>query len=392
MIVQSLLDTDLYKITMERVYFSKFSNVWARFDFKCRNEGIIWDKTMVWHIEKEIDELCELKFTEDEIEYIANIRFMKDAKGFLEFLRLFKLNRDYIHIELQDSNLKIWAEGPLFIVSMFEIYVLEIVNEVYFEFKTMKMDMEKLKIEGHKRLEEKIEFVKGSPIVFSEFGTRRRFSSSWQEHVIETLKKELPSKWFTGTSNVYYAKLFGITISGTMAHEYLELGQALDNVTVACGQQYMLQCWADEYRGDLGTALTDNLGIDYFLKHDFDKYFSMLFTGVRHDSGDPIEWGEKVINHYKHFGIDPITKTLVFSDNLTFPKAIQIANHFAGKTKTAFGIGTNLTNDLGLEPLNIVFKMTEANGKPVAKLSDSPGKIMCNDTKYIKYLKQVISI
>lgn len=391
MIIDSLLNTDLYKLTMERVYFSRFNSMWARFEFKCRNAEITWVQKHLDRINEELDHLCTLQFKEDEIQYLKGIRFLGCDLGFIEFLRLFKLNRSYIHAELKNGELIIWAEGPLIIVSMFEIYTLSIVNETYFDSIHDGDLLSGSFTEGWNRLDKKTSLINKHPFNLVEFGTRRRRSFKWQRDVIQHLIGRIPRQYFNSTSNVLLAKEFDLVAGGTMAHEYLELGQALDEVTVAYGQRHMLDVWADVYQGDLGTALTDNLGVDYFLKHDFQKKHSLLYTGVRHDSGDPYKWGDKIIEHYKSFGIDPTTKIAMFSDSLDFQKAIDLHDYFDGRIKTAFGIGTNLTNDIGLTPLNIVMKMISANGKPVAKLSDSEGKLMCKDERYIKYLKETIN-
>jgi len=402
LIITSLLDTDMYKLSMMRTFFSRFPNVNATYEFKCR-DTIGWPEEVVREIRNQIDHLCTLSFTDDEIKYIRNIYYMREAKGFLEFLRLFRLNRDYITISRDgEGALEIIATGPIWSVSMFEIYVLAIVNEVYFNYKFEQMSEEEkvaLNKEGIDILESSIAVLDDSPVKFnfSDFGTRRRFSKSWQEYVINRCLEQhnnenFPAFMFSGTSNVMFAKQFGITPIGTMAHEYMMLGQALDCVTIANSQQYMLQQWAEEYKGDLGIVLSDTLGVDYFLNHDFNSYYGKLFDGVRHDSGDPIAFGEKIIKHYEKLNIDPKTKTIVFSDGLDFQNASIINNWFGGRIKVAFGIGTKLTNNFGrlLKPLNIVFKLTYANGKPVAKLSDSPGKCMCRDKNYLEYLKGVI--
>jgi nicotinate phosphoribosyltransferase len=207
--------------------------------------------------------------------------------------------------------------------------------------------------------------------------------------VLTTIKANTASS-FVGTSNVYFAKQLGLLAVGTMAHEWLQAAQAL-GPRLADSQRWAFQKWADEYRGDLGIALSDVAGLKAFMR-DFDMYFCKLFDGARHDSGEPIAWGEAIINHYLANRVDPRSKSLVFSDGLTFPRAVAIAKHFQGRAKTAFGIGTNLTNDLGYTPLQIVIKMVRCNGQPVAKLSDTPAKTMCDDASYLAYLKQVFEI
>jgi nicotinate phosphoribosyltransferase len=223
----------------------------------------------------------------------------------------------------------------------------------------------------------------------SDFGTRRRFSRAWHEEIIGTLKRETPEH-FAGTSNVLLAMEHSVTPLGTMAHEYMQACQAL-GPRLRDSQVFAFDVWAKEYRGDLGIAIADTYGTDAFLR-DFDMYFCKLFDGARHDSGDPFDWGERLIEHYRRNRVDPRTKTLIFSDQLTFPIAIDIARRFHGRAITSFGIGTNLTNDLGYEPINIVIKMTECNGQPVAKVSDSPGKTVSKDAGYLAYLRQVFGL
>lgn len=388
-IVKSLLDTDLYKINMLCVYFNRFPNKIGRFEFKCRNKDVRFTSAMLKRINDELDKLCQLRFTDDEILWLSRLPWLKTKIGFLSFLRLFQFNRTMITAELvEGGKLKISAKGPIYMISFFETFVLSIVSEVYYDATYPDEDcalaISKL---GHK-----IQKVKDTklPFKFSEFGARRRFSFDWHDKVVKTLKDNLPNTIFTGTSDMYLAKKYNLVPQGTMAHEFLCLGQALDNVTIEASQRYMFQQWADEFRGNLGIALSDNLGIDKFLK-DFDLYFAKLFNGIRQDSGDPIEVGNKVIEHYKSLGIDPKTKTIVFSDCLDFNKAMSLCEMFFDKINVAFGIGTNLVCDMGsFSPLQCVMKLVEVDGKPVAKISDSDGKVMCEDENYINYIRSVI--
>jgi nicotinate phosphoribosyltransferase len=276
----------------------------------------------------------------------------------------------------------------------FEIYVLAIVNELYFR----RADQAAALAEGRARLRAKIaalrefgarEPARAHPFEFFDFGVRRRFSGAWQDEVVRTLKDEVP-EFFKGTSNVHLAKKYGLVAIGTMAHEYLQSYQAFD-VRLRDFQKMALENWVQEYRGDLGVALTDVVGMDAFLR-DFDLYFAKLFDGLRHDSGDPVEWGEKALAHYATLRIDPHSKRLTFSDGLDLETAFSIWRHFADRTQTGFGIGTSLTNDVGLVPLNIVMKLTQCNGQPVAKLSDSPGKTLCKDETFLAYLRQVFQV
>lgn len=386
MIIESLLDTDLYKFTMMQCVLHQFPGASVEYRFRCRNEGVDL-RPYIAEIKAEVDHLCTLRFKEDELEYLRSLRFIKD--DFVEFLSLFQLKRKYIDISEKDGQLAITIKGPWLHTILFEIPVLAIVNETYFRHIAPNLD----KTKGRKRLDAKIQMIENEPdrslISISDFGTRRRFSRQWQKEVLEILKARLPHE-FAGTSNVLYAKELNLIPMGTMAHEYLQACQAL-GPRLRDSQTYAFEMWAKEYRGDLGIALTDVYGIEPFLK-DFDMYFCKLFDGVRQDSGDPESWGERMIEHYKANRCDPRTKTFIFSDSLTFERLIKLFRRFKGRVKLGFGVGTNLTNDLGPEPLNIVIKMVRANGQPVAKISDTPGKSLCDDPSYLAYLKQVFGM
>ena len=386
MIIESLLDTDLYKFTMMQCVLHQFPGASVEYRFRCRNVGVDLRPYMD-EIKAEVDHLCTLCFKEEELEYLRSLRFIKD--DFVEFLSLFQLKRKYIDIGEKDGQLAITIKGPWLHTILFEIPVLAIVNETYFRHIALNID----KSEGKRRLEAKIQMIEKEPdrelISISDFGTRRRFSRLWQKEVLEILKARLPHE-FAGTSNVLYAKELNLIPMGTMAHEYLQACQAL-GPRLRDSQTYAFEMWAKEYRGDLGIALTDVYGIEPFLK-DFDMYFCKLFDGVRQDSGDPESWGERMIEHYKANRCDPRTKTFIFSDSLTFDRLIKLFRRFKGRVKLGFGVGTNLTNDLGPEPLNIVIKMVRANGQPVAKISDTPGKSLCDDPSYLAYLKQVFGM
>jgi nicotinate phosphoribosyltransferase len=382
MIIQSLLDTDLYKFTMMQVVLHHFPGAQVEYRFKCRTEGVDLRPHME-EIRAGIGALAGLRFRDEELAYLRSLRFMKS--DFVDFLGLFRFNEKYLRIEGDDITIR----GPWLHTILYEIPILAVVSEVYFRRTQPRPDL----AEGRRRLREKIELVRGVEpgleLKISDFGTRRRFSLAWQEEVLQTLKREVP-EYFAGTSNVWFAMRNQITPLGTMAHEYMQACQAL-GPRLRDSQIFAFDMWAKEYRGDLGIALSDTYGFDAFLR-DFDMYFCKLFDGARHDSGDPFEWGERMTAHYRRNRVDPRTKTLIFSDQLSFPLAIEIARRFLGRVKTSFGIGTNLTNDLGYEPINIVIKMTECNGQPVAKLSDSPGKTVSKDAGYLRYLRQVFGL
>jgi nicotinate phosphoribosyltransferase len=388
MIIQSLLDTDLYKFTMMQVVLHHFPGAQVEYKFKCRTEGVDFRPYMD-EIRDEVGALSSLRFRDDELRYLRNLRFMKS--DFVDFLGLFHFNDKYVRIGHGEKpgEMDITIRGPWLHTIMYEIPVLAIVSEVYFRRTQPRPDF----AEGRRRLAAKIEAARvvepELDFRISDYGTRRRFSRDWQEEVLQTFKREIPQS-FAGTSNVWFAMRNAMTPLGTMAHEYMQACQAL-GPRLRDSQTFAFDKWAQEYRGDLGIAVADTYGTDAFLR-DFDMYFCKLFDGARHDSGDPFDWGERLIEHYRRNRVDPRTKTLIFSDQLTVPIAIQIARRFHGRALTAFGIGTNLTNDLGYEPINIVIKMTECNGQPVAKVSDAPGKTVSKDAGYLRYLRQVFGL
>ena len=387
MLIRSLLDTDLYKFTMMQVVLHHFPGAQVEYQFKCRTQGV----DLASHIDAirtEVADLCKLRFDESELAYLRGLRFMKS--DFVDFLALFQFNEKYIHIGRKaDKGIDITIRGPWLHTILYEIPVLAIVSEVYFRRTQPNPDL----AEGRRRLQVKMELIRtvesAEELKISDFGTRRRFSLGWQDEIIATLKREVP-QYFAGTSNVLLAMKHGVTPLGTMAHEYMQACQAL-GPRLRDAQVFAFDKWAQEYRGDLGIALSDTYGMNAFLR-DFDMYFCKLFDGARHDSADPFEWGEKLIAHYNKNRVDPRTKTLIFSDQLTFPLAVEISRRFRGRARTSFGIGTNLTNDLGYVPINIVIKMTECNGQPVAKVSDAPGKTVSKDERYLAYLRQVYGL
>lgn len=371
---------------MMQAVLHQFPAAQVEYRFKCRNSGVALAPYAA-EINREIDALCTLRFSDDELGYLRGLRYVKS--DFVDFLALFHFNRSHIDVRAVGDDLAISIKGPWLHTILFEVPVLSIVNEVYFKNAAPEPDYTL----GRDRLAEKLSLVKSQTndlaFSFADYGTRRRFSHAWQREVLQTIKQTVPQS-FVGTSNAFFAKELGLLAVGTMAHEWLQAAQAL-GPRLRDSQRWAFQKWADEYRGDLGIALSDVAGLKAFMR-DFDMYFCKLFDGARHDSGEPVAWGEAIINHYLANRVDPKTKTLVFSDGLTFPRAIELAKHFQGRAKTAFGIGTNLTNDVGFTPLQIVLKMIRCDGQPVAKLSDTPAKTMCDDASYLAYLKQVFEI
>lgn len=386
MIIDSLLDTDLYKFTMMQCVLHQFPGAQVEYKFKCRNPGADLQAVLA-DIERELDHLCTLKFAPCELDYLRSLRFIKS--DFVDFLELFHLKRSHITaLAARDNStdIEIRVKGPWLHTILFEIPVLAIVNECFYRHFYPDLDLK----EGRARLESKMEEIERHPgLKISEYGTRRRFSKDWQREVIRTLKDKIPNH-FAGTSNVFFAMTEHLTPLGTMAHEYLQACQAL-GPRLRDSQKFAFEMWAKEYRGDLGIALSDVYGIQAFLT-DFDMFFCKLFDGARHDSGNPFDWGEHMIRHYQANRCDPKTKTLIFSDMLTIPKVVSLYERFNGRVHLGFGIGTNLVNDLGIPALQNVIKLVRCNDQPVAKLSDSPEKSMCEDESYLRYLKSVFNL
>ena len=362
--------------------------------FICRNAPQIPLSRLVDDVREQLEYLCSLRFTDHDIALLGTRAYIK--KDFLEWLGIFRLQMKFLEIAADGDGLRIVARGPLLHITAFEIFVLSIVNELYFR----RLATPAVLAEGRRRLAAKIEHLKSfmadprnqrqHPYEFFDFGTRRRFSREWHDEVIATLAREVP-QYFRGTSNVELAFKYGLVPIGTMAHEHMQKHQGLGTVQLRRSVRAALEEWVQEYRGDLGIALTDVITTDAFLR-DFDLYYAKLFDGVRHDSGDPDEWARKVLEHYKRLRIDARTKRLVFSNALTFDESFRLYAKWGDLAQHGSGIGTWLSNDMGLTPLNIVMKLKQVNNQPVAKLSDDPRKALGEDPVFLAYLKQVFDV
>ena len=374
------------------ILFLRFNDYTTTWSFKCRNFDVKFTQEMINEIREQIKHFCSLKFTNEELVWLKN-NLPWLSEGYINFLRYWHPDFNEIYVNANDikayndCGLAIEARGTWLNTSMYEIPILAIVNEVYFAFTygvhANDDDFKNKTIEKVNRL--KSDLVIGP---FSEFGLRRRLSSNTQDWLVGYLKNNAPK--FVGTSNVYLAKKYGVKAVGTQAHEWFMAFQSKFELNPAYTNMYGMKVWVEEYQTRNGIALTDTLGTDLFLK-DFDLTYATLFSGVRHDSGEPVGWGDKMLKHYEKLGIDPKTKTLLFSDSLDFEKAAYLYETFEGKCKIAFGIGTYLAGIQNKTPLNIVMKMTECNGAPVAKISNSVGKGMCRDNEYLDYLKRCIA-
>lgn len=390
-IINSLLETDMYKFSMGQTIFHQFTSYKTTWTFKCRNKDVHFTDEMVEEIKEQVQAFCQLRFTEEELEYLDNITWIKGT--YVDFLRLWQPRYEEFTITTDaPCGLAIDAAGTWLNTTMYEIPVLAIVNEVYFR---MAYDYDVLLKQFKRRLDEKVRLLEEDTYRlsdFSEFGLRRRLSAEAQEMAVKAIAEvELPAdSHFIGTSNVYLAKKFNLKPVGTMAHEWIMCtGQGNHKHNPAYSNWYALDAWVKEYGILNGIALTDTITTDCFLR-DFQLTYATLFSGVRHDSGDPYEWGEKMIAHYNSLGINPRTKTLLFSDSLDFERATALYDYFKDKAKVAFGIGTFISNDTDEEALNIVMKTTKCNGMDVAKISDVAGKGMCKNPDYVDYLNRCI--
>ncbi|WP_054885139.1 nicotinate phosphoribosyltransferase [Pseudomonas sp. NBRC 111130] len=389
-IIQNLLDTDFYKITMMQAVLHNYPNAEVEWEFRCRNNEDL--SPYLAEIRYQIEQLSEVTVTHDQLAYLEKIPFLKP--DFIRFLSLFRFNLRYVQVGLDAAGqLAIRVRGPWLHVILYEIPLLAIISEVRNRYRYRDVVLEQV----GERLYQKMDWLKAEASAdelagfqLADFGTRRRFSYRVQEEVVYLLKHDFPGR-FVGTSNVHLARELELKPLGTMAHEWFMAHQQLGPRLVD-SQAAALEAWVREYRGLLGIALTDCITMDAFLE-DFDLYFAKLFDGLRHDSGDPLVWAEKAIAHYERLGIDPKGKTLIFSDGLDFAKALGLYRALHSRINVSFGIGTRLTCDIpGVEPMNIVIKMTDCNGAPVAKISDSPGKTQCRDANFVAYMKHVFKV
>ncbi|MBB1199886.1 nicotinate phosphoribosyltransferase [Enterobacteriaceae bacterium 89] len=386
-VLQTLLDTDAYKLHMQQAVFHHYYDVQVAAEFRCRGDdllGIYADA-----IREQVEMMQSLRLQDDEFQWLSGLPFFKP--DYLAWLRDFRYNPQQVTVTNDNGKLNIRLEGPWREVIMWEVPLLAVISELVHRHRTPEVSVQ-LALE---HLEHKLaDFaqltsdVDMSGFRLMDFGTRRRFSREVQQAIVERLQQE---PWFVGTSNYDLARRLSLTPMGTQAHEWFQAHQQI-SPDLATSQRVALAAWLDEYPDQLGIALTDCITMDAFLR-DFGPEFAERYDGLRHDSGDPVEWGEKAIAHYQKLGIDPMSKVLVFSDNLDLKKAVELYRHFSSRVKLSFGIGTRLTCDIPqVKPLNIVIKLVECNGKPVAKLSDSPGKTICHDKAFVRALRKAFDL
>ncbi|MGL5386874.1 MAG: nicotinate phosphoribosyltransferase [Serratia sp. (in: enterobacteria)] len=387
-ILTSLLDTDAYKLHMQQAVFHRYPAITVAAEFRCRGDELLGEYAD--EIRAQVAMMSELALTEAEYRYLSSLPFFH--QDYLSWLREFRYDPQQVTIVNDSGKLHIRIAGPWREVIMWEVPLLAVISEVVHRHRspqaTPEMAISQLRqnLAQFKQLSADIDI---SRFKLMDFGSRRRFSRDVQQAIVSTLQDEFP--YLVGTSNYDLAHRLDLAPVGTQAHEWFQAHQQISPV-LANSQRAALQAWLDEYPDQLGIALTDCITMDAFLR-DFGQQFAQRYQGLRHDSGDPIEWGEKAIAHYQQLGIDPMSKTLVFSDNLDLDKALALYRHFDRRINLAFGIGTRLTCNIpGVKPLNIVIKLVECKGKPVAKLSDSPGKTICQDPAFVKALRKAFDL
>ncbi|QIX94428.1 nicotinate phosphoribosyltransferase [Cedecea sp. FDAARGOS_727] len=386
-ILQTLLDTDAYKLHMQQAVFHRYYDVDVAAEFRCRGDDLLGIHADA--IRDQVAAMQHLRLSDEEFHWLKSLPFFK--ADYLDWLRNFRYDPSQVQVTNNNGHLDIRLSGPWREVIMWEVPLLAVISEVVHQHRAPGVTPQKALDHLESKLSEFNTLTSGldlSRFRLMDFGTRRRFSREVQQAIVERLKQE---PWFIGTSNYDLARRLDLTPMGTQAHEWFQAHQQISPV-LANSQRAALQAWLDEYPDQLGIALTDCITMDAFLR-DFGHEFATRYQGLRHDSGDPVEWGEKAIAHYMKQGIDPLSKVLVFSDNLDLNKAVELYRHFSARVNLSFGIGTRLTCDIPqVKPLNIVIKLVECNGKPVAKLSDSPGKTICHDKAFVRALRKAFDL
>ncbi|CZX04111.1 TPA: nicotinate phosphoribosyltransferase [Enterobacter cloacae] len=386
-VLHTLLDTDAYKLHMQQAVFHHYYDVDVAAEFRCRGDdllGIYADS-----IREQVDAMQHLTLQDDEYQWLSGLPFFK--ADYLNWLRDFRYKPEQVTVTNDNGKLDIRLEGPWREVIMWEVPLLAVISELAHRYRSPETGVTQAlaalenKLAGFATLTDGLDM---SRFRLMDFGTRRRFSRDVQQAIVQRLQQE---SWFVGTSNYDLARRLNLTPMGTQAHEWFQAHQQI-SPDLANSQRAALAAWLDEYPNQLGIALTDCITMDAFLR-DFGPEFAERYQGLRHDSGDPVEWGEKAIAHYEKLSIDPMSKVLVFSDNLDLAKAVELYRHFSTRVNLSFGIGTRLTCDIPqVKPLNIVIKLVECNGKPVAKLSDSPGKTICHDKAFVRALRKAFDL
>ena len=386
MIIRSILDSDLYKFTQQKFVLQHYPNVDGEYIFNNRDKSMKFNQEALEEIKKEIQLMSTLRLTDDEYEWIKKEIYFFDPM-YRQYLSNYRFNPNHVKIYLDnDGNLDIKVTGKWREIILWEVPLMAIISEVYFNIvdKDWNNDL------NHQETLAKTKAQKLTSVgcKFADFGTRRRRNFETQNIVVKTMKNY---EGFVGTSNPYLAMIHGVKSMGTIAHESIMAVSVLESMNHP--NKATMKLWQETYGSEMGTFLPDTYGIDSFLK-DFELKYAKVFDSVRHDSGDPFNFTDKIIEHYKKLRIDPTTKTIIFSDGLDVYTTIEIYNYCKGRIRCSFGIGTNFTNDYlkkdgtKSKPLNMVIKLDEVDGKKVCKLSDTPGKAI-GDSSVVKIMKYI---
>lgn len=384
---KSILDNDFYKFTMQYAAVKLYPDTQAKYEFINRGKHE-FPEGFGKALQERIHEMAQLALTPEEKIYLKfTCPYLNSA--YLDFLQGYRYDPAEVQIEQIGSDVSVKIHGYWYRTILWEVPILSLISELYYELTNQERDADEKVVETVKR---KAESYQEMGVKVAEFGTRRRHSYAVHQLVVDALK-DFGGISYVGTSNVHFAMTSGVKPIGTHAHEWFMYHGARFGFKVANGVS--LDRWVNVYHGDLGIALTDTYTTEVFFTQ-FNKKLAKLFDGVRHDSGDPIEFAEKTIEHYKRMGIDPMHKTIIFSDGLNLEKVKSIAEATKDKIGISFGIGTNLTNDVGLQPMNIVLKLI-AIAEPdipwtnVVKLSDEKGK-HTGDPRMIHLAKEILEI
>lgn len=387
-IVKTLLDTDAYKFHMQQAIFYNYKNVDVVAEFLCRGDNFLGRYSHV--LLEQISMMRSLSLSDEEYVYMASFPFFK--KEYLNWLKEFRYNISQVKINNYQGELHIRISGLWKEVILWEVPILALISEVFHGSCSPEISVKNAVEYLDSKLKKFFNYTKNidlSYLKIVDFGTRRRFSYDVQYSIVKRLKETFP--FLIGSSNYHIARILNLSPVGTQAHEWFQAHQQISS-NLKKSQILALQKWLEQYGNHLSIALTDSITMDAFLR-DFNLFFTSSYQGIRHDSGDPIKWGEKALKHYEKLGVDPSTKTLLFSDSLNFKKIICLYKKFSHRINVVFGIGTNLTCDIPyVKPLNIVIKLIECNGKPVAKISDSPGKTFCSDPIFLKSLCNIFNV
>ena len=369
MIIKHFTDNDLYKFTMQYGVVSLFPSDVVRYKFTNRG-GDLFPEGFDESLRQEVNSMAELKLTKEEHQFLKEKCYYLPS-AYLDFLAGYKFDPNEVKISQKDGILDVTIEGYWYRTILWEVPLMAIISELFFKLTGAKPYSKEQRV---KAADDKMKIYSGLGLKIADFGTRRRYSFENHDDVVDTLNHYAPDT-FVGTSNVYLAMKYNTTPIGTHAHEWFMFHAAKFGYKIA--NKLALENWVKTYRGDLGIALSDTFTTEVFFQ-DFDTLYAKLFDGVRHDSGSPLEFADKTIAHYKKLRINPLSKTIVFSDALNPDMVKQIVDYCKGRIGMSFGIGTNFTNDVGVKPLNMVIKIDTVlvNGKwtKVVKLSDNPIK------------------